>query len=611
MNRLLILGASGHGKVVADCATKNGYENIVFLDDDESLTRCGKYSVAGKCVKAGSMEGDMIVAVGNAWVRQRLQESLGQGRLVKLIHPSAVLAEGVEIGAGSVVMAGVVINSGTSIGVGCIINTLSSVDHDCIVGDFVHISVGAHAAGNVRIGTRTWIGAGAVVSNNVEICGDCVIGAGAVVVKDITESGIYMGVPAKKKDSGGKEKDKNKKAEKGMRRVLVLAHVASMISYFNMPNIELLQKMGYKVDVACNFQEGSVCTEKEINGFKDRLEQMHVRFYHIDFAREVVHVGRNCRAICQVAKLMDKNHYAFIHCHTPMGGVAGRIGGWLTHTKVIYTAHGFHFYKGAPKVNWLVYYPIEKLCSYLTDVLITINREDYRLARRKMKAGRIEYVPGVGVQTQMAQRASEVSPQDLRNTVGCGSEEKLFLSVGELNANKNHVLVVKALGELKQEKRLGNFHYVIAGKGEKDSEIIQAAKQYGIADRVHLLGFRTDIWDWYRAADVFVFPSRREGLPVALMEAMTFGLPVVCSNIRGNQDLIDGSGGGLFASDNREQCKRAILTVIQKDAGTLGERNKKYIENFSTDIVMKKFTQIYSRIDRGPISVDKREMLDR
>lgn len=200
MKKLAIIGASGHGKVVADIARKNGYSEIVFLDDDESIYECGGYSVIGKSSKAVTIDANVIIGIGNAGVRKRIQESIPDQKLVTLIHPDAVIAEDVEIGAGIVVMAGAVINPGVKIGKGCIINTCSSVDHDCVVGDYVHIAVGSHLCGTVTVGDGTWIGAGATVSNNVSICSDCMIGAGAVVVNDIKESGTYAGVPARRID---------------------------------------------------------------------------------------------------------------------------------------------------------------------------------------------------------------------------------------------------------------------------------------------------------------------------------------------------------------------------------------------------------------------------
>ena len=197
-DRLVIIGASGHGKVVADCAVKNGYEKIVFLDDNESLNRCGRFPVVGKSGDVEKISGDVIIAIGNAALRQKMQKTIARDRLITLVHPTAIVSEA-AVGLGTVILAGAIINPGTVIGEGCIINTASSVDHDCIIGNFVHVSIGSHIAGTVEIQNRTWIGAGAIVSNNIIICSDCMIGAGAVVIKSISDAGIYVGVPARKR----------------------------------------------------------------------------------------------------------------------------------------------------------------------------------------------------------------------------------------------------------------------------------------------------------------------------------------------------------------------------------------------------------------------------
>jgi len=191
---LYIIGASGHGKVVADIAKLNGYKNILFLDDDTSKKTCGRYEVVGSSNDV--CNGDVIVSIGNARFRRKISERY-KDMLVTLIHPDAVIADDVKIGNGTVVMAGAVINPGTVIGDGCIINTGATVDHDNAIENYCHISVGSHLAGTVHIGEETWVGAGAVISNNVNICGFCMVGAGAVVIKDIDVQGTYVGVPAK------------------------------------------------------------------------------------------------------------------------------------------------------------------------------------------------------------------------------------------------------------------------------------------------------------------------------------------------------------------------------------------------------------------------------
>ena len=196
--KLAIIGASGHGKVVADIAERNGYDEIEFFDDNESIKFCGKWPVIGKTPEALNSEASLFIAIGKAKTRERLMERFAGCRFPVLIHPNAVIADDVVIGDGSVVMAGAVINPGARIGVGCIINTCSSVDHDCTIGDFAHISVGAHLAGTVVVGKGSWIGIGASVTNNVEIGEDVIVGAGAVVIRDIKEAGTYVGVPARK-----------------------------------------------------------------------------------------------------------------------------------------------------------------------------------------------------------------------------------------------------------------------------------------------------------------------------------------------------------------------------------------------------------------------------
>ena len=194
--RLTIIGASGHGKVVADIARLNGYDDIRFLDDNPSVTSCGVYPVVGTTADAAAVDGDLFIAVGKATVREKLMDQFADKSFATLIHPNSVIADTASIGVGSVVMAGAVVNPYAMLGLGCIVNTCASVDHDCMVGDYVHVAVGAHICGTVTVGDGVWIGAGATVINNVSICSDTTVGAGAVVVRDIALTGTYVGVPA-------------------------------------------------------------------------------------------------------------------------------------------------------------------------------------------------------------------------------------------------------------------------------------------------------------------------------------------------------------------------------------------------------------------------------
>ncbi len=202
--RLVIIGASGHGKVIADIAIKlNRYEEILFLDDNTTIKECGGFPVIGTSRDFLTYRDDseFIIGIGNAQIRNRITDMLEHesATIATLVHPNSSIGQNVTIGQGTVIMAGAVINSDSRIGKSCIINTCASVDHDCILEDYVHVAVGAHACGTVQIGHHTWIGAGATVINNLSVCPECMIGAGAVVTRDIIENGTYVGVPAREK----------------------------------------------------------------------------------------------------------------------------------------------------------------------------------------------------------------------------------------------------------------------------------------------------------------------------------------------------------------------------------------------------------------------------
>ncbi len=210
MNKLMIIGASGQGKVIADIALNCGYEEIAFLDDNPDVKSCLGFPVVGALSDVDQFaDADFVVAIGNPQTRKSIQTELtDEGiHVVSLIHPDAVIGKDVKIEKGTVVMAGTVINPDSAIGEGCIINTGATVDHDNQIEDYVHVSVGSHLAGTVSVGQDTWIGAGATVSNNIHICGGVMIGAGAVVVHDISEPGTYIGVPAIRQEVEVKEAD--------------------------------------------------------------------------------------------------------------------------------------------------------------------------------------------------------------------------------------------------------------------------------------------------------------------------------------------------------------------------------------------------------------------
>lgn len=380
-----------------------------------------------------------------------------------------------------------------------------------------------------------------------------------------------------------------------MKRVLMLASVASMIDQFNMPNIVLLQKLGYEVDVACNFIEGNTCSDERVAELKQKLQDMHVRCFQIDFARNIKHLGQNMRALRQVEGLMKQNGYAFCHCHSPIGGVVARIAGHRTRTKVIYTAHGFHFYQGAPVMNWLVYYPVEKMLSRWTDVLITINHEDYKLAKKKFKMKKLTYVPGIGIDTQR-EGLSQKEKEEKRKELGIPQDAFLITNAAEFTPNKNQKTVIEAIEQLHNP----NIYFVMCGIGEKKAELEQYVKEHGLEEHIRFVGFRNDLHEILQTSDCFVLSSFREGLSVALMEAMAEGLPVVCSRIRGNVDLIkDGKGGILVSPRNKEDYEAAFRKLYEMkhkelaDFQRMGQINAEKVQGFGRKAVECVMENVY------------------
>ena len=377
-----------------------------------------------------------------------------------------------------------------------------------------------------------------------------------------------------------------------MKKVLIVTSVASMVDQFLMPSIELLKSMGYEVDVACNFKKGSTCDIVKINSLKEKLDIKKIAWYQIDFDRNVFNIKEDIKAYKQLVSLIKKNEYYFVHCHSPIGGILARIACKKNSTKVIYTAHGFHFYKGAPLINWLLFYPIEKYCSRLTDTIITINKEDYLLATNKMKSKRVEYIPGIGIDLSDFKELDVESINEKREELSMKDGMISMLSVGELNKNKNHRIVIEAMAKMDNK----NIEYYIAGKGDEKDGLIELAKKLGVSDRLHFLGFRTDIKELYQLFDIFVFPSFREGLSVSLMEAMASGLPCVVGNIRGNCDLIDDKGGELFNPADKIECARAIEKVLNSDIFSMKKYNLDKIKNFDINIVKSKMIEIYNLV---------------
>lgn len=390
-------------------------------------------------------------------------------------------------------------------------------------------------------------------------------------------------------------------------KVLILASVASMIEQFNMQNIILLQEQGYTVDVACNFMVGNNLSKEKINDLLYLLKEKNVNAFQIDFDRNVFNLFADFRSLIQVknvvkglspslnnAREIDKEKYVLIHSHSPIGGMVGRFISKRFHIFSIYTAHGFHFYKGGPKKNWIIFYPIEKFLSSWTDILITINKEDYQLAKNKFSAKKTYYIPGIGIDCQKY-NLDNFDMRKYREKLGIKMNDYMILSVGELNKNKNHELVIRTVAEMKNS----SIHYFIAGIGKNKDYYENLSKQLHIHKQIHLLGYRKDIPELNHSADVFAFPSIREGLGIAAIESLACGTPVCGMNTRGiNEYVINGKTGYLF--DNTiESCKSAL-----EEARNVKCKMSKFCiqisEKFSQERVNKIMKEIYGQIPRSP-----------
>ena len=343
-------------------------------------------------------------------------------------------------------------------------------------------------------------------------------------------------------------------------KALVVASIANFITGFEINDIQLLKDLGYEVHCATNFSDAR---EDRLV----RLDDLHVIRHQIDFNRSPVNKS-NIVAYRQLKRLFAEERYDLVHCHTPIGGVITRIVGAKYRKKglkILYTAHGFHFFDGAPFKNWVLYYPVEKFLSRFTDILITINKEDYNRALKKFHAKKVQYIPGVGLDTAKFETC-QVNKTKKRRELGLKDTEFIILSVGELQDRKNQQIVIEAFRNLNDNGRLEGLKYLIVGEGENKEKYQNIIKKYDLDDHVKLLGYRTDIDELCEISDCFIHPSIREGLGIAPLEAMASGLPLLCSNINGIKDYAkNGVTGIVFDPKNAYEVEKAIIRMFSDD----------------------------------------------
>lgn len=367
-------------------------------------------------------------------------------------------------------------------------------------------------------------------------------------------------------------------------KALIISNITKRFQPGHFSMITPLEELGFDVHWTANFNE-----------YKDDIKKAPIKTHHIDFYRNPFN-PKNIIAFKQLVSLLKKEQFDLIHCNSPIGGILGRLCGNFTKAKkIIYTVHGFHFYKGAPFINRTLFKCVEMLLARYTDALITINHEDFQTAKnlKLRNSGDIYYIPGVGVDTSLIRNA-ESKRQELLQEVKADTNSILIISVGELNNNKNNKVVIEALGKLQNS----NIHYLLCGVGDKKAELLSLSKKYKIDENVHFLDYRKDIPQLLKSCDIFVMPSFREGLSRSIMEAMSAGLPCVVSNIRGNVDLVEeGKGGYLCHPDDVDGFAEAInsLAIGTKLRETMGFYNLEEIMRFDIENVKQEMLTIYER----------------
>lgn len=359
-----------------------------------------------------------------------------------------------------------------------------------------------------------------------------------------------------------------------MKKKILITSTDVMMLQFLVPHVFYLQKQGYEVEVACSNVENHIDELKDI--FKSKVK-MHL----VNLKRNPMQIS-NFQGLLQIMKIIKAGSYDIVWTNEPVMGIMTRLAARIVRgktIKIIYVAHGFHFYKGAPRENWIIYYPIEKIFSLFTDEIVTINNEDYNFAKRNFTRAKIVKFPGIGINTSkfFKEVPCEVI-EDKKQELGIKEDEKVILSVGELEKRKNHETSIRAFKAAKIEKA----KLFICGVGTQEDSLRKLIEELQLEQQVFLLGYRTDISELCHMADVFLFTTYQEGLSVALMEAMSVGVPCIVSKIRGNVDLIE-KGKGIYCNPHDVSSCASAMTKFFNNQNKFEEIlkfNQKKIEEF-------------------------------
>lgn len=375
-----------------------------------------------------------------------------------------------------------------------------------------------------------------------------------------------------------------------MKKILLVATVQSHICQFHKPLVKMLHDHGCEVHVAARDNLA------EKNGLKlDFVDQI----YNIPFERSPLN-KRNISAYRQLQEIINQGQYDVVHTNTPVGGVLGRLAARNvreTGCKVFYTAHGFHFFKGGSKKNWVLYYPLEKFMCRYTDTLITITEEDHQLASQKFNVN-TAHIHGIGANTQKYYVRSKEECADIRRKLGYSENDKIILCTGELNPNKNQITAIRAMKGIVE--KYPNTKLLLAGNGSTYDELINEAKTLGLSNHVELLGYRTDLERFVSIADVILSCSKREGLPVNIIEGMLCGKPVVASVNRGHKELVSENNTGYLTNAlDIEQISACCVDLINDSDKALeyGLAGKQKAQDYTDIAVYSELEEIYRKHD--------------
>ena len=371
------------------------------------------------------------------------------------------------------------------------------------------------------------------------------------------------------------------------KRILITSTDLMMVQFL-LPHIKNLHQNGYIIDIACSNVGG------RINEIRERTIGVVNKLHVVGTVRNPFSL-KNFKGYRDMNKIICESNYDYIWTNEPVMGVVTRLAASKKRRKkqlkVMYMAHGFHFYKGASIINWVLFYTVEWLTSFLTDLLVTINLEDYYRAQ-KLHAKKVEYIHGIGIDTD---RLSKTERTDIRNELKLRNDDFLVLSVGELNKNKNQKTIIKALAETGDDR----IHYLLCGRGDERENLEKLAVRLNVSERIHFLGYRRDVVDICTNVDVFAMPSYREGLPVATLEAMFCGLPIINSNIRGLVDITQNKKSGFVCKANDVKAFAKAIVDIKNNQSlkkSAVENNKETVKPYLIENVKKEVLKLFEKM---------------